>query len=151
MFQIQLRVETLSELSQVVLCASVPGMLNPVSYHPLLTGASLDHQAKAKVGIFGHFYLQAPTSVPADDWTILQQERMKIWPNLHNNKKQMVATLTPCQCSCATEVSVYIGSVMSTKASAAELSAVCSFPLPWVRAPDLFFPSTLTHMIVVVD
>lgn len=100
--------------------ASVPGMLNPVSYHPLLTGASLDHQAKAKVGIFGHFYLQAPTSVPADDWTILQQTHMKVWPNPHNNKKQMVETLTPRQWSCTTEVSVCIGSVMSTKVSAAK-------------------------------
>ena len=58
--------------------ASVPGMLNPVSYHPLLTGASLHHQTKAEVGIFGHFYLQTSTSVPADDWTILQQKHVKI-------------------------------------------------------------------------
>lgn len=59
--------------------ASVSGMLNPVTYHPLLTRTSLDHQAKAKVGIFGHFYLQASTSVPADDRTILEQKHMKTW------------------------------------------------------------------------
>lgn len=58
--------------------ASVPGMLNPVSNHPLLTGASLDHQAKAKVGVFGHFYLQTSASVPADDWTVLYQIHIKI-------------------------------------------------------------------------
>ena len=66
--------------------ASVPGMLDPVAYHPLLTGASLDHQAEAKVGIFGHFYLQAPTSVPADDWAILQHKHMKNWTCLHSNE-----------------------------------------------------------------
>lgn len=54
---------------------SVPGMLNPVSYHPLLTRASLDHKAKAKVGVFGHFYLQASSTVPADDRPILQWKR----------------------------------------------------------------------------
>ena len=76
--------------------ASVPGMLNPVSYHPLLTGASLDHQAKAKVGIFGHFYLQTSTGVPADDWTILPQKQTKILPSLDSSlekRKKMVATL----------------------------------------------------------
>lgn len=59
--------------------ASVSGMLNPVSYHPLLTRTSLDHQAKAKVGIFGHFYLQASTSVPADDRTVLEQKHIETW------------------------------------------------------------------------
>ena len=65
--------------------ASVPGMLNPVSYHPLLTWTSLDHQAKAKVGVFGHFYLQASAGVPADDWTILQQKHRKLSSDVHNN------------------------------------------------------------------
>lgn len=52
----------------------MPGVLNPVSYHPLLTRASLDHQAEAKVGILGHFNLQTPSGVPAYDWAILQQK-----------------------------------------------------------------------------
>lgn len=51
--------------------ALVPWMLNPVTYHPLLTGASLDNQAKTKISILGHFHLQASACVPADDWTIL--------------------------------------------------------------------------------
>lgn len=51
--------------------ALVPWMLNPVTYHPLLTRASLDNQAKTKISILGHFHLQAPACVPADDWTIL--------------------------------------------------------------------------------
>lgn len=63
--------------------ALVPGMLNPVTYHPLLTRASLDNQTKTKICIFGHFHLQASARVSADDWTILElKEDMKIWPNL---------------------------------------------------------------------
>lgn len=53
--------------------ASVSGMFDPVPYHPLLAGAPLDHQAEPEVGIFGHFYLQAPSCVPADDWPILRE------------------------------------------------------------------------------
>lgn len=52
--------------------ALVPGMLNPVTNHPLLTRASLDDQTKTKISIFGHFHLQASARVSADDWTILE-------------------------------------------------------------------------------
>lgn len=53
-------------------------MLYPVPYHPLLTRTPLHHQSKAEVGIFGHLHLHAPSSVPADDWTILQKKWEKI-------------------------------------------------------------------------
>lgn len=52
-------------------------MLYPVPYHPLLTRTPLHHQSKAEVGIFGHLHLHAPSSVPADDWTILQNKMGK--------------------------------------------------------------------------
>lgn len=55
----------------------MPRMLYPVPYHPLLTRTPLHHQSKAKVGIFGHLHLQAPSSVPADDWTILKNKTRK--------------------------------------------------------------------------
>lgn len=58
--------------------SSVPGVPDPVPYHPLLTGTSLHHQAETKVGIFGHLDLQAPTRVSVDDRAVLQHTPKKI-------------------------------------------------------------------------
>lgn len=55
--------------------ASVPGVLDPVAYHPLLAGAPLDHQPQAEVGLFGHLHLQAAAGVAADDRTVLPEKK----------------------------------------------------------------------------
>lgn len=70
-----LHLEMRSKMSLTV--SSVPGMPDPVSYHPLLTGTSLYHKAKTKVGIFGHLHFQTPTRISVDNWAILQQKPNK--------------------------------------------------------------------------
>lgn len=52
----------------------MPGVLDPVAYHPLLAGAPLDHQPQAEVGLFGHLHLQAAAGVAADDRTVLPEK-----------------------------------------------------------------------------
>lgn len=70
---------TPSQLPSTASLALVPGMLNPVTDHPLLARAPLDDQTKTEIRIFGHFHLQASARVPADDWTVLElKEDMKI-------------------------------------------------------------------------
>lgn len=50
---------------------SVPPVPDPVSDGPLLARTPLHHQPQPEVGVFGHFHLQAPASVPAHDGTTL--------------------------------------------------------------------------------
>lgn len=78
--------------------ASVPGVLDPVAYHPLLAGAPLDHQPQAEVGLFGHLHLQAAAGIAADDRTVLAEEKEAGLVAKSQKQTCVIRHFSICQC-----------------------------------------------------